>query len=216
MLEHNSLAIKPMSCPFHISIFTQLCQSYQQLPLRLVEFGLCHRNEPSGALNGLLRLRSFTQDDGHIFCRQQHIEQELIDFVALLFGIYQQFGFESKHILVKISLRPKQRAGDDSIWDKAELALQLALDKLQLPYQLLPGEGAFYGPKVEFSLQDSLNRQWQCGTFQLDFILSERLNAHFINENGQKEHPVILHRAVLGSLERFIAILLEHHQGKLQ
>ena len=213
--DKQQVAIKPMSCPFHIQMFQSLVQSYQQLPLRLAEFGLCHRNEASGALNGLLRLRSFNQDDGHIFCRRPHIEQELIDFVELLFAIYERFGFNKSSIKVKISLRPLQSAGNDEHWQEAELALQNALNKQGLAYDLLPGEGAFYGPKVEFSLQDSLKREWQCGTFQLDFILAERMNAHFINEQGNKEHPVILHRAVLGSLERFIAILIEHHQGKL-
>jgi len=211
----TQLAIKPMNCPFHIKMFNQMCQSYRQLPLRLAEFGLCHRNEASGALNGLLRLRSFNQDDGHIFCRSNQIQAELVDFCAMLFAVYAKFGFEQDNIKVKISLRPKQRAGDESDWDKAEHALQQGLNQLNIPFELLPDEGAFYGPKVEFSLQDSLGRAWQCGTFQLDFILGKRMNAHFINEHGEQEHPVILHRAVLGSLERFIAILIEHYQGKL-
>jgi threonyl-tRNA synthetase len=213
--DESELAIKPMNCPFHIEIFNQLCQSYKELPLRLSEFGLCHRNEPSGALNGLLRLRSFNQDDGHVFCRENQIQSELVSFVDMLYKVYSKFGFEKESINVKISLRPKNKAGNDELWDNAEKYLQDGLNILNIPFELLPEEGAFYGPKVEFSLKDSLGREWQCGTFQLDFVLAKRMGASFVNENGNDEYPVILHRAVLGSLERFIAIMLEHYQGKL-
>ncbi|SFD65750.1 threonine--tRNA ligase [Pseudoalteromonas denitrificans] len=213
--DDNELALKPMNCPFHIEMFKQLCQSYRSLPLRLSEFGLCHRNEASGALNGLLRLRSFNQDDGHVFCTKAHIQAELIDFMKMFYQVYEKFGFDKKNIDVKISLRPQKRTGSESLWDSAEAYLQQGLQVLNIPFELLPEEGAFYGPKVEFALKDSLGRQWQCGTFQLDFMLAERMGASFINESGESEYPVILHRAVLGSLERFIAIMLEHHQGRL-
>lgn len=213
--DAEAMALKPMNCPFHISVFEQLCPSYKSLPLRLSEFGMCHRNEPSGALNGLLRLRQFHQDDGHIFCREDQIQQELSDFVEMLYRVYQKFGFAASDIRVDISLRGKNRAGSDEIWDRAERILQEGLAMLDIPFDLLPGEAAFYGPKVEFALRDAPGREWQCGTFQLDFVLAERLDVGFINEQGEREHPVILHRAVLGSLERFIAILLEHYQGKL-
>lgn len=213
--EKNNYAIKPMSCPFHIEIFNNLVQSYNELPLRLSEFGLCHRNEASGALNGLLRLRSFHQDDGHIFCREKDIYSELNIFVQMLFEIYSKFGFDKDSIKIKISLRPLKRIGSDNLWDVAEKCLQESLDNNNIKYELLPNEGAFYGPKIEFSLKDSLNREWQCGTFQLDFMLAEKMNASYVDSSGKAQHPIILHRAVLGSLERFIAILLEHYDGKL-
>ncbi|PHQ76887.1 MAG: threonine--tRNA ligase [Shewanella sp.] len=208
-------ALKPMNCPFHIEMFNQLCQSYRELPVRLSEFGLCHRNEASGALNGLLRLRSFNQDDGHVFCREHQIQSELMSFVEMLYRVYNKFGFDADSIEVSISLRANNKAGSEDAWDRAEQYLQDGLKQLNIPFKLLPNEGAFYAPKVEFALKDSLGRQWQCGTFQLDFVLAQRMEATFINEEGKPEYPVILHRAVLGSLERFIAILLEHYQGKL-
>lgn len=217
LLSNNEIdyAIKPMNCPFHIEIFQQICQSYKELPLRLSEFGLCHRNEPSGSLNGLLRLRSFNQDDGHIFCEKEQIKSELKLFVEMLYEAYNKFGFNKEQISVKISLRPNIRAGNDELWELAENYLMSGLSDLNIKYEILDGEGAFYGPKVEFSLKDSLKREWQCGTFQLDFILAERMDAYYINSKGYREAPVILHRAVLGSIERFIAILLEHYNGKL-
>ncbi|EEX34389.1 MULTISPECIES: threonine--tRNA ligase [Vibrio] len=212
--EHN-LSVKPMSCPFHISMFNELVSSYRELPYRIAEFGLCHRNESSGSLNGLFRLRAFNQDDGHIFCQEQQIKDELKHFCAMLFEMYEHFGFSRKDISVKISLRPKNKIGSDELWSRSELYLQEGLDELGIGYELLPGEGAFYGAKVEFSLKDSLDRHWQCGTFQLDFFLSEKFDSSFINELGDSEYPVVLHRAALGSLERFIAILLEHYKGRL-
>jgi threonyl-tRNA synthetase len=214
-LNDNQLAIKPMSCPFHINMFQSLCKSYRELPLRLAEFGLCHRNEASGSLNGLFRLRSFNQDDGHVFCREDQIKEELKSFSEMLFEIYKHFGFEKKDINVKISLRPKNRIGSDELWERSENYLKEGLNDIGIKYELIPDEGAFYGAKVEFSLKDSMKREWQCGTFQLDFFLAEKFDASYINENNEKEHPVILHRAALGSLERFIAILIEHYNGKL-
>jgi threonyl-tRNA synthetase len=214
-LNDNDLAIKPMNCPFHIDIFKQMKHSHKDLPVRLSEFGLCHRNESSGALNGLFRLRQFNQDDGHIFCKKEYIKSELISFIDMLYGIYLKFGFPSANIFVKIALRPENKIGDDELWDEAESYLIDALKELNIDFELLSGEGAFYGPKIEFGLKDSLNREWQCGVFQLDFVLAKKFNASFINEKGEEEYPVILHRAVLGSLERFIAILLEHYNGKL-
>lgn len=214
-VEDSDNAIKPMNCPFHIDIFKQLSLSYKDLPYRISEFGLCHRNEASGALNGLFRLRQFKQDDGHIFCQKEDIEKELIHFVKMLKEVYLKFGFDEKNISVKIALRPENRIGDDELWDLSEKLLMQGLDKLNIKYDLLEGEGAFYGAKIEFGLKDSLNREWQCGVFQLDFLLAKRLGASFINKEGKEEYPVILHRAVLGSIERFIAILLEHYNGKL-
>lgn len=213
--DEQEQALKPMNCPFHIEMFNQLCQSYRELPMRLSEFGLCHRNEASGALNGLLRLRSFNQDDGHVFCRENQIQSELVAFVEMLYQVYAKFGFDADSINVSISLRANNKTGSEDAWDRAEQYLQEGLKQLNISFDLLPNEGAFYAPKVEFALKDSLGRQWQCGTFQLDFILAERMGATFINEQGSPEYPVILHRAVLGSLERFIAILLEHYQGRL-
>lgn len=208
-------AIKPMNCPFHIEIFNSELRSYKDLPLRFVEFGNCHRNENSGSLNGLLRLRNFVQDDGHIFCEEKDIKSELSLFMNMIFEVYKKFGFNKDSISINISLRPKERVGSDKLWDLAEEALKEGLDELGLNYNLLPEEGAFYGPKVEISLKDSLNREWQCGTFQLDFFLSKRMGASFINKDGIEESPIILHRALLGSIERFIAILIEHYSGKL-
>lgn len=214
-LTENNLSVKPMSCPFHINIFDDIVQSYKELPFRIAEFGLCHRNEPSGALNGLFRLRAFNQDDGHIFCREEQIKNELKHFCQLLFEMYQFFGFEKDQIKVKISLRPDNKLGSEELWDRSESILQQGLEEQGISYELVPGEGAFYGAKVEFALNDSLGREWQCGTFQLDFFLAKKFNCSFINEAGEREYPVILHRAVLGSLERFIAILLEHYKGRL-
>ena len=214
-LSHDNLSVKPMSCPFHINIFNDLVYSYKELPFRIAEFGLCHRNEPSGALNGLFRLRAFNQDDGHIFCRKEHIKNELKQFCSLLYEMYQFFGFDKAQIKVKVSLRPENKLGTDALWDDSESILQEGLSEQGISFDLIPGEGAFYGAKVEFALQDSLNREWQCGTFQLDFFLADKFDCAFINEAGEQESPVILHRAVLGSLERFIAIMLEHYNGRL-
>lgn len=213
--EDVKYAIKPMNCPFHIEMFNSEIRSYRDLPIRMVEFGHCHRNEKSGALNGLLRLRSFVQDDGHVFCMENQIGSELELYMKMLFEVYEKFGFNRSSISVKISLRPEERVGEDALWDKAEDYLQLALSDMGVEFDLLPNEGAFYGPKVEISLNDSLGREWQCGTFQLDFFLADRLGASYINSEGKEESPIILHRALLGSLERFIAILIEHNNGKL-
>lgn len=214
-VENKDYAIKPMNCPFHIDMFKNLKYSYKDLPIRLAEFGLCHRNESSGSLNGLFRLRQFNQDDGHIFCRKEDIKNELVLFVEMLYDIYNKFGFSSKDIFVKIALRPEKKIGSEELWDESENYLIECMNELDISFELLKGEGAFYGPKIEFGLRDSLKREWQCGVFQLDFLLAKRFNASFINEEGKEEFPVVLHRAVLGSIERFIAILLEHYQGKL-
>jgi threonyl-tRNA synthetase len=211
--EHRDYAIKPMNCPAHIQIYNQGLKSYRDLPLRLAEFGSCHRNEPSGTLHGLMRVRNFVQDDAHIFCSEEQILDEVSDFIDLLFQVYADFGFED--ISVKLSTRPEQRVGEEVLWDKAEQALQGALDHKGLEWELQPGEGAFYGPKIEFNLKDCLARVWQLGTIQLDFSMPERLGAHFIAEDGSKQVPVMLHRAILGSLERFIGILIEHYAGAL-
>lgn len=211
--ENRDYAVKPMNCPGHIQIYNRGLRSYRDLPLRLAEFGSCHRNEPSGTLHGLMRLRNFVQDDAHIFCTEEQIQQEVDTFIDLLFEVYQTFGFPD--ILIKLSTRPEQRVGSDVIWDKAESALQQALDNKGLNWELQPGEGAFYGPKIEFSLRDSLQRVWQCGTIQVDFSMPERLDAHYIAEDGSRQTPVMLHRAILGSLERFIGILIEEHAGLL-
>lgn len=214
-LSQSNLSVKPMSCPFHINIFNDIVHSYKELPFRIAEFGLCHRNEPSGALNGLFRLRAFNQDDGHIFCREEQIQSELKLYCQLLYEMYQFFGFSKDQIKVKISLRPDNKLGSDELWDRSETLLQEGLAEQDIVFELVQGEGAFYGAKIEFVLQDSLGRDWQCGTFQLDFFLAEKFDCSFINEVGEKEHPVVLHRAVLGSLERFIAVLLEHYHGRL-
>ncbi len=209
--EDRTYAVKPMNCPCHVQIFNQGLKSYKDLPLRLAEFGSCHRNEPSGALHGLLRLRSFVQDDAHIFCTEDQIQSEVAEFIELLFKVYQVFGFSQ--VKIKLSTRPEKRVGSDDIWDKSEQALADALNQKNLEYELNPGEGAFYGPKVEFSLQDSLGRVWQCGTVQIDFSMPSRLGAVYIDEHNQKKVPVMLHRAIVGSLERFIGILIEEFAG---
>jgi threonyl-tRNA synthetase len=206
------LALKPMNCPGHVQIFRQHLHSYRELPLRMAEFGSCHRNEPSGALHGIMRVRAFTQDDAHIFCAEDQITGESIAFCDLLRSVYRDFGFTE--VAVKFSDRPPIRAGSDAVWDRAEAALKTAVEAAKLPYTLNPGEGAFYGPKLEFVLRDALGRDWQCGTLQVDFVLPERLDANFIGEDGQRHRPVMLHRAILGSLERFIAILIEQHAGR--
>jgi threonyl-tRNA synthetase len=211
--ESRAYAVKPMNCPGHVQIFNQGLKSYRDLPLRLAEFGSCHRNEPSGALHGLMRVRSFTQDDAHIFCTEAQIEPEVIRFIELLQRVYADFGFEE--VLVKLSTRPAKRVGTDEQWDKAEAALKIALDHKAMAYELQPGEGAFYGPKIEFSLKDSLGRVWQCGTMQLDFSMPERLGAEYVGEDNARHVPVMLHRAILGSFERFIGILIEHHAGAM-
>jgi len=211
--EDQVFAIKPMNCPAHIQIYNHGLKSYRDLPLRLAEFGSCHRNEPSGTLHGLMRVRSFVQDDAHIFCTEGQVLTEVSAFIELLFEVYRDFGFDE--VLVKFSTRPPQRVGRDQVWDRAEKSLQDALDQAGLDWELQPGEGAFYGPKIEFSLRDSLRRVWQLGTIQLDFSMPERLGAHYIAEDNSKQVPVMLHRAILGSLERFIGILLEHYAGAL-
>lgn len=211
--EERVFAIKPMNCPAHIQIFNHGLKSYRDLPLRMAEFGSCHRNEPSGTLHGLMRVRNFVQDDAHIFCTEDQILSEVLDFIDLLYGIYRDFGFDE--VLVKFSTRPPKRVGSDATWDKAEQALENALVKKGLAFDLQPGEGAFYGPKIEFSLRDCLQRVWQLGTIQLDFSMPERLGAHYIAVDNSRQTPVMLHRAVLGSLERFIGILIEHYAGAL-
>jgi len=209
--EERDFAIKPMNCPCHIQVYNQGLKSYRDLPLRLAEFGSCHRNELSGVLHGIMRVRGFTQDDAHIFCTEEQIQGEVSDFIDLLHRVYADFGF--LEVLVKLSTRPAQRVGSDDVWDKAEAALREALDSKGLDWQLQPGEGAFYGPKIEFSLKDCLGRVWQCGTIQVDFSMPERLGATYVAESGAKQTPVMLHRAILGSMERFIGILIEHHAG---
>ncbi|MDT8405499.1 threonine--tRNA ligase [Sulfuriflexus sp.] len=209
--ENRDYAVKPMNCPCHIQIFNQGLKSYRDLPLRMAEFGSCHRNEPSGTLHGLMRLRNFTQDDAHIFCTEAQIQAEVSTFIDLLFKVYADFGFTD--IIIKLSTRPEERVGSDESWDKAEHSLERALNAKGLEWDLQPGEGAFYGPKIEFSLKDCLDRVWQCGTIQVDFSMPGRLDATYIDEHGDKQVPVMLHRAILGSLERFIGILIEHHAG---
>jgi threonyl-tRNA synthetase len=209
--EERDYAIKPMNCPCHIQVYNQGLKSYRDLPLRLAEFGSCHRNELSGVLHGIMRVRGFTQDDAHIFCTEEQVQAEVSAFIDLLHRVYADFGFHQ--VLVKLSTRPVQRVGSDEVWDKAEAALQLALDSKGLAFDLQPGEGAFYGPKIEFSLKDCLNRVWQCGTIQVDFSMPERLGAVYVAESGVKQTPVMLHRAILGSMERFIGILIEHYAG---
>ncbi|MEO8040321.1 MAG: threonine--tRNA ligase [Betaproteobacteria bacterium] len=211
--ENRDYAVKPMNCPGHVQIFNQGLKSYRDLPLRLAEFGACHRNEPSGALHGIMRVRAFTQDDAHIFCREDQVQAEAASFIDLLRKIYADFGFEE--ILIKLSTRPAKRIGGDEAWDRAEAALESALNAKDLVWDLNPGEGAFYGPKIEFSLKDSIGRVWQCGTLQLDFALPGRLGAEFIDEDNTRKVPVMLHRAILGSLERFIGILIENYAGAM-
>ncbi len=209
--ESRDYAIKPMNCPCHVQVYNQGLKSYRELPLRLAEFGACHRNEPSGALHGIMRVRGFVQDDAHIFCTEEQMQAESADFIRLTQKVYEDFGFTD--IELKLSTRPEQRVGSDEQWDRAEKALADALDSAGLAYELQPGEGAFYGPKIEFSLRDCLGRVWQCGTLQLDFNLPVRLDAEYVSEDNSRQHPVMLHRAILGSFERFIGILIEHYEG---
>ena len=211
--DDKVLALKPMNCPGHVQIYKQGLKSYKDLPIRMAEFGSCHRNEPSGALHGIMRVRQFTQDDAHIFCMDSQITSECVRFCELLQEIYKDFGFSD--LRVKFSDRPENRAGDDQTWDKAEDALLVAIKAAKIDYTLNPGEGAFYGPKLEFVLTDAIGRDWQCGTLQVDFVLPNRLGANYIDENGQKKHPVMLHRAILGSLERWIGILIEQYSGRM-
>ena len=211
--EADLMALKPMNCPAHVQIFKQGIKSYRDLPLRMAEFGCCHRNEPHGALHGLMRVRQMTQDDAHIFCREDQIISEAVDFCNLVTRVYTDLGFED--VSVKLALRPELRAGEDEVWDRAEEGLRAALKAAGLDWEELPGEGAFYGPKIEYHLRDAIGRTWQCGTLQLDFVLPERLDASYVGEDGNKHRPVMLHRAVLGTLERFIGIMLESYAGKL-
>ncbi len=210
--ENRDYAVKPMNCPGHIQIFNNGLHSYRDLPMRLAEFGSCHRNEPSGALHGLMRVRGFTQDDAHIFCTEEQVESEVAAFIVMLYEVYNDFGF--KDVLVKLSTRPEKRVGTDETWDRAEAALAAALEKNGLAYDLQPGEGAFYGPKIEFTLKDSIGRLWQCGTIQLDFNLPGRLGAEYVAEDNSRKTPVMLHRAIVGSMERFLGILIEHYAGQ--
>ncbi|MCK5726153.1 MAG: threonine--tRNA ligase [Thiotrichaceae bacterium] len=210
--DSRQFAIKPMNCPCHVQVFNQGLKSYRDLPLRLAEFGSCHRNEMSGALNGLMRVRAFVQDDAHIFCSEAQIEKEVASFIDFLHEVYDDFGFNE--VIYRLSTRPENRVGSDEVWDKAEKALAEAMDEKGLEWQELPGEGAFYGPKIEFSLKDCMGRVWQLGTIQVDFSMPERLDAQFVAEDGSRQVPVMLHRAILGSFERFIGILIEHFEGK--
>jgi len=209
--ENRDYAVKPMNCPAHIQIFNQGLKSYRDLPLRLAEFGSCHRNEPSGTLHGIMRVRNFVQDDGHIFCTADQIQSEVSEFIDLTFNVYKHFGFDN--VDIKLSTRPENRVGSDEVWDRAEAALAEALDAKGIKWDLQEGEGAFYGPKIEFVLKDCLDREWQCGTLQVDFSMPERLDAHYIAEDNSKQTPVMLHRAIVGSLERFVGILIEHYEG---
>ena len=211
--EKRTNALKPMNCPCHVQIYNQGLKSYRDLPLRYAEFGSCHRYEASGTMHGLMRVRGFTQDDGHIFCTEEQIESETGLFIELLSEIYSDLGFDKFEI--KLSTRPETRVGSDEVWDKAESALESAIKKLELPYELAEGDGAFYGPKLDFVLTDAIGREWQCGTFQADFNLPERLDAEYVGEDGSKHRPVMIHRAVLGSFERFIGVLIENYSGKL-
>ncbi|MFC3195804.1 threonine--tRNA ligase [Marinicella sediminis] len=211
--ENRQFAVKPMNCPCHVQVYNQGLKSYRDLPIRLAEFGSCHRNEPSGALHGLMRVRGFVQDDAHIFCEESQISAEVSEFIDFLHEVYADFGFTD--IIYRISTRPEKRVGSDEVWDKSEKALADALDDKGIEWEELPGEGAFYGPKIEFSLKDCLNRVWQCGTIQVDFSMPNRLEATYIDEHGDRVTPVMLHRAILGSFERFIGILLEHHAGNM-
>ncbi len=209
--EKREYAIKPMNCPGHVQIFNQGLKSYRDLPLRMAEFGCCHRNEPSGALHGLMRVRGFTQDDAHIFCTEEQILDEVAACIDMVYDTYSTFGFEK--IVVKLSTRPEQRIGEDALWGRAEQALAQALMDKDIEFEYLPGEGAFYGPKIEFTLYDCLERAWQCGTVQLDFMLPGRLGATYVAENNERRTPVMIHRAILGSIERFIGILTEEYAG---
>ena len=209
--ENRDYAVKPMNCPCHIQVYNQGLKSYRDLPFRMAEFGSCHRNEPSGALHGIMRVRNFVQDDGHIFVTEDQIQSEVSEFIELLHEVYEDFGFEQ--IIYRLSTRPEQRVGSDEVWDKAEKALSDALNSAQLEWEELPGEGAFYGPKIEFSLKDAIGRVWQCGTIQVDFSMPTRLGAQYVSEDGSRQTPVMLHRAIVGSLERFIGILIEETEG---
>jgi threonyl-tRNA synthetase len=211
--ENRMYAIKPMNCPCHIQVFNQGLKCYRDLPLRLAEFGSCHRFEPSGSMHGLMRVRSFTQDDAHIFCAEEDIQNEVAAFMKLLFGVYRDFGFDE--IILRLSTRPAKRVGSEEMWDRAEGSLRQALNNSGLAWELLPGEGAFYGPKIEFSLKDCMGRVQQCGTIQVDFSMPERLGAQYVAEDGNRKVPVMLHRAILGSFERFIGVLIEHYAGAL-
>lgn len=211
--ENREYALKPMNCPGHVQIFNQGLKSYRDLPIRMAEFGSCLRNEPSGTLHGLMRVRGFTQDDAHIFCTEEQVQEEVSILIDIIYEVYEQLGFSD--ISIKLSTRPENRVGSDEVWDRSEAALQKSLEDKGLSFELQPGEGAFYGPKIEFSLRDCLNRVWQCGTIQLDFSMPGRLGATYIDEDDNRQTPVMIHRAILGSLERFIGILLEHHAGKL-
>ena len=211
--EKRDYALKPMNCPGHIQIFKQGIKSYRDLPLRYGEFGQCHRNEPTGGLHGIMRVRAFTQDDGHIFCTEEHILDECVTYTTLLQKVYEDFGF--KNIIYKVATRPEQRIGSDESWDKAEHALMESLRRSGCEFEIAPGDGAFYGPKIEYTLKDALGRQWQCGTMQVDFSMPERLDAEYVGEDGARHRPVMLHRAIVGSLERFIGILIEEHAGAL-
>jgi threonyl-tRNA synthetase len=210
--ENREYAIKPMNCPCHVQIFNQGLKSYRDLPLRLAEFGSCHRNELSGAFHGLMRVVAFVQDDAHIFCTEEQIQDEVATLIDFVFQVYSDFGFDD--VIVTLSTRPEKRVGSDEAWDKAEEALELALNRKGLDWELEPGEGAFYGPKVDFTLKDSIGRPWQCGTIQVDFQMPGRLSAHYVAEDGSRQVPVMLHRAIVGSMERFIGILIEEHAGK--
>jgi threonyl-tRNA synthetase len=210
-VEEREFAVKPMNCPCHVQVFNQGLKSYRDLPLRLAEFGSCHRNEPSGSLHGLMRVRGFVQDDAHIFCTEEQIQSEVSEFIDFLHAVYADFGFDD--LIYRLSTRPEKRVGTDEDWDRAEKALALALDAQELPWEELPGEGAFYGPKIEFSLKDCIGRVWQLGTIQVDFSMPGRLDAQYVAEDGSRQVPVMLHRAILGSFERFIGILIEHYEG---
>lgn len=210
-IDDRDFAVKPMNCPCHVQVYNQGLKSYRDLPLRLAEFGSCHRNEPSGSLHGIMRVRGFTQDDAHIFCTDDQVQSEVSEFIDFLHSIYADFGFSE--VIYRLSTRPEKRVGADEVWDKAEKALADALDAKDLPWELLPGEGAFYGPKIEFSLKDCIGRVWQLGTIQVDFSMPGRLDAQYVSEDGSRQTPVMLHRAVLGSFERFIGILIEQYEG---
>ncbi|MEQ1867540.1 MAG: threonine--tRNA ligase, partial [Micropepsaceae bacterium] len=210
--ENREYAVKPMNCPGHVQIFNTGLRSYRDLPFRLGEFGVVHRNEPSGTLHGLLRARRFTQDDAHIFCAEGDLQSEVSRLIDMTFKVYQDFGFDD--VEIALSLRPAQRVGADALWDKAEAALELALKNKDLQFRVQPGEGAFYGPKIEFTLKDCLGRKWQCGTVQVDFSMPDRLGARYVGVDGERHVPVMIHRAILGSMERFIGILIEHHAGR--
>jgi threonyl-tRNA synthetase len=209
--ESRTYAVKPMNCPCHVQIYNSALHSYRDLPLRMAEFGSCHRNEPSGSLHGIMRVRGFVQDDAHIFCTEDQIQSEVASFIGLLYSVYEDFGFTD--VIIKLSTRPEERIGSDEVWDKAEAALSDALTAQGLVWELQPGEGAFYGPKIEFTLKDCIGRMWQCGTVQVDFNMPARLEAEYVDEHSQRRTPVMLHRAILGSLERFIGILIEQYEG---